>query len=411
MGWASSYPSQQQQQQDQSDLIGKIQNISVQQKQMRAPPPVPVAQQLPPTQASNLYFQNGATSDPFSYQPPTPSYPFQATAPTTTAATFTQTSNVNTSNLFGDDDAGFFSFATTTTTQKPATSAPPQKAPPKAQESYEPPTEEDQRLLRRASLLFEQGIIKSKDDKTLLQDKLLQKNKDVRAALQKAEGGDHGKACLDIIKKMKNSADNDDDDDDGSGAGDSDDDGKSDGTMSDGESAKKDGAKSSTIEEKAPHPRAGGWTGSIPATLFLEKEQFCGNILMRISSKMLFRKWKPVFVSIDTSRIAVYPSRRDWEVSGPTKAVFMIHASMWVAKPSLKKTSSVADDGRRVFYTTVKENIGYTGSTPQKFSPALENRVVVKFGSYYPNEIGSIAYSIYCKSFQNINLCLKIYHD
>ncbi len=415
MGWPSYTPPMQQhqsQQQDQNDLIAKVQNISMQQKQMRpAPSPaVPSAIGAPQTQQTNQFFQS---SDPFGFQPTstastntTQTNPYQMSNANVFSATTSgyPPSNSANTNIFGsDDDAGFFSFATTTTatTQKVAV-PPPQRPAPKAQNAFEPPTEEDQRLLRRASLLFEQGIIKSKEDKTLLQDKLLQKNKAVKEALQKAEHGDHGSACVHLLKKLKSgtAGDSDDDDDDGD-VGDSDDDNKSEGTLSDDESPKKEsGSKGTlTIEEKAPHPRAGGWTGSIPATLFLEKEQFCGNILMRISSKMLFRKWKPVFVAIDVNKIAVYPSRRDWEVSGPTKAFFMIHSAMWVAKPSLKKTQSVADDGRRVFYTTVKENIGYEGrgGPPQKFSPALEHRVIVKFGSYYPNEIGSIAYSIYCK--------------
>lgn len=423
MGWSPYTPPMQQQQQqqfqqqDQYDLIAKVQNISMQQKQMRpAPSPaVPPAIGAPQTQQTNQFFQS---SDPFGFQPApssssaTQQNPYQmsnsnafSTTATTTTTTGYPSSNSANTNIFGsDDDAGFFSFATTTSTQTTQKAAvpPPQRAAPKAQDAYEPPTEEDQRLLRRASLLFEQGIIKSKEDKVLLQDKLLQKNKAVKEALQKAEHGDHGSACIHLLKKLKSgTAGDSDDDDDDDAAGDSDDDNKSEGTLSDDESPKKEGGSkgTSTIEEKAPHPRAGGWTGSIPATLFLEKEQFCGNILMRISSKMLFRKWKPVFVAIDVNKIAVYPSRRDWEVSGPTKAFFMIHSAMWVAKPSLKKTQSVADDGRRVFYTTVKENIGYEGrgGPPQKFSPALEHRVVVKFGSYYPNEIGSIAYAIYCK--------------
>lgn len=208
-----------------------------------------------------------------------------------------------------------------------------------------------------------------------------------------------------------------DSDEDGDGAGDDDDDSDSEDEKTKAKTKTKSTSTSTTTTinatgkqsmegtvlspYQAPHPAAGGWTGKVPSHMTFDKDIFCGDILIRMSSKMLFRKWKPVFVVVDTTRISVHGSRREWESRVPPKVTFPIHAAMWVAKPSLKRTQSVKDDGRDVYFSTIKENIGYipaaANGLPQKFSPSLQSRVVVKFGSYVPDDIGAISYAIYCR--------------
>lgn len=76
---------------------------------------------------------------------------------------------------------------------------------------------------------------------------------------------------------------------------------------------------------------------------------------------------------------------------------------MWIAKPSLKKTYSLIDDGKRVYFSTLKENTITTLNTlqmnnmprPVTYTPAIETRVVAKFASYFPEEISAFAHSMY----------------
>jgi len=154
---------------------------------------------------------------------------------------------------------------------------------------------------------------------------------------------------------------------------------------------------------EAPHPAAGGYTGTVPPEMSIQKGQFVGSILMRISSKKMFRKWKPVFFALDLPRLVIYENRREWEMGSAPKFVLPLHECMWIAKPTLKKTYSLIDDGRRVYYSTLKENSPAMIASatmagmerPTAFSPALESRVVAKFGSYYPDEISAFAHAIY----------------
>lgn len=166
-----------------------------------------------------------------------------------------------------------------------------------------------------------------------------------------------------------------------------------------------DGRKSLAIRDgvEAPHPYAGGYNGSIPQSMVVEKGHVAGHILLRSVSKKMFRKWKPVFFVIEKEKVLIYEERMKWETGQVPRKVIPIHECMWIAKPTLKKTYSMIDDGRRVYFSTLKENAqsavqqaAASGmERPITFSPALEANVVGKFGSHYPDEISAFAHAVY----------------
>jgi hypothetical protein len=263
-------------------------------------------------------------------------------------------------------------------------------------------------------MLFERGLI-IKADKLFIQDLVLRGDKKAERALEVAErDGTLQDLHAAIIHerrggdKASGASDDDDSEDESAQAAassfkkrpsmarkNSDDDQTE--TLDVSKAASKSGGVS------APHPAAGGYTGNVPPEMGIQKGHFVGTILMRISSKKMFRKWKQVFFALDMPRVVIYENRREWEMSAPPKFVIPLHECMWIAKPTLKKTYSLIDDGRRVYYSTLKENspatVGQAAMSgmerPTAFSPALEARVVAKFGSYYPDEISAFAHSIY----------------
>lgn len=319
-----------------------------------------------------------------------------------------------------NDDAGFFSSAPTRTA--PTTGGQQRPTSTKQYADVPPPSEASQRLMRTASMLFERGLI-IKTDKNLAQDLVLRGNKKTEAALQLAERDGDIKSLIDILlkeRKRQDGADSDSSDEEGApaamntsinmsrnsttlkkkGARDSDDDEQTEGT---GDGRRESLALTRKDGIEAPHPAAGGYNQAIPQGMVLAKNQFCGSILMRVSSKKMFRKWKSVFFSLDTTRLMIYENRREWEMATSPKVVVPMHECMWIAKPTLKKTYSLIDDSKRVYFSTLKENArehvtaaAMSGmERPTTFSPAIEARVVAKFGSQYPDEISAFAHAIY----------------
>lgn len=280
--------------------------------------------------------------------------------------------------------------------------------------------------MRVASMLFERGLL-IRGDKMFAQDLVLQNNERVCAALEAAERDGNVvplEAALASARggKKQDAADSDSDSSvpghapkgpaskssfamKGQGQqrqADSDDEGE-DITAID---ARRESfrAPAPGAGTEAPHPAAGGLTMAIPPGMGMERGKFVGNILMRISSKKMFRKWKSVFFVLDRDRLVVWNDRREAELGGQApRMVFPVHECMWIAKPMLKKTYSLIDDGRRVYFTTVKENpaevlsdaVASGMERPVAFTPALEARVVAKFGSHVAGDISAFAHALY----------------
>ena len=350
-----------------------------------------------------------------------------------------------------NDDAGFFA-----NTNKTSASGPPRRQPPSASTAARqqqqqpppasagaPPTADQQRLMRVASMLFERGLL-MKGDKIFTQELVLQSNDRVCTALESAERDGNVvplEAALAAARGRANDAADSDSDSSipgarGGGGGKSMPQSKtsmsfdaSSGRMGRGAGGGggRGGAADSDDEDapgidsrresfkvppspsgrplEAPHPAAGGLTMALPPGMLMNSNgQFAGNILLRVSSKKMFRKWKPVYFCLDKQRLVVWNDRREAELGGSApRAVFPLHACMWIAKPTLKKTYSLIDDGRRVYYTTLKENaydvvsdaVAAGMDRPVAFTPALETRVVAKFGSHIAGEISAFAHAVY----------------
>ncbi|KAH9257955.1 hypothetical protein BASA81_003974 [Batrachochytrium salamandrivorans] len=381
-----------------------------------APPPAPVSA-FPP--ATNEWANDPWNAPAQSWNaPPQPvrtaswgADPFAAPS----NQSFLSQSKLNvSSNPFdvGNDDAGFFSKPATSTTATTQYTSPPPIA---AKQDYAPPNAKTQRLLRVASMLFERGAI-IRADKIYLQDLLLKQDKRAETALDLAEndgntdainrllynersgiaGEDQGDRSVQMAREAINKRPSQ---------------AQAPGTArharnSDDEDEQTESLPMASYSNEAPHPAAGGYSAPIPATMSLDqaKQQFTGQILVRVSSKMMFRKWKPCFFCVDRTRVVLYDDKSQW-INGTSqpRMVFPLHECMWIAKPSVKKTYSLIDDGRRVYFSTVKENspqvlYSVTASgmpRPVAYSPAIESRVVAKFASHYPDEISSFAHAVY----------------
>jgi len=363
--------------------------------------------------------QASFTENPFGFTDPQSGFPPQQ------HTSFQNTSYASQNNSFQsasynpfdvtNDDAGFFSNT------KPLPAPPPQKSLQKQNSSSSkdqdipPPSVTTQRLMRTASMLFERGLI-IKADKLFIQELVLRGDRKAEQALEVAERDGNLQSLNSVIlaerKKESGGAASDSDSEDeraeaaaasfkkrpSVGRKNSDDDDNQTEVLT----SRRD-ISSGKEGPQAPHPTAGGYTGTIPADMLVKNGNFVGTILVRISSKKMFRKWKSLFFAIDMPRLSLYENRREWEMSSSPKLVFSLHECMWIAKPTLKKTYSLIDDGRRVYFSTLKENApsviraaAMAGmEKPASFSPALEARVVAKFGSYYPDEISAFAHALY----------------
>jgi hypothetical protein len=366
------------------------------------------------TQPANP-FVSGFSADPFATTTANTSYRHNMSYQQPQNASYASASSFNPFDVT-NDDAGFFSNSTAKPAapqqqqqqkMKPRTSAP---------DTTPAPSEKTQRLLRVASMLFERGTL-IKADKVFIQEMVLRGDRKAEQALEIAERDgtlQEVHAAILAERKKGSDADSDSEDERAEAAANSfkkrpsiaqrknsDDDDDQTETLDVYRRESKAPGGGSGLE--APHPAAGGYAGTIPQEMGIQKGQFVGTILMRISSKKMFRKWKPVFFALDRPRLVIFESRREWDMGASPKFVIPIHECMWIAKPTLKKTYSLIDDGRRVYYSTLKENspsivaqASMSGmERPTAFSPALESRVVAKFGSHYPDEISSFAHAIY----------------
>uniref|UniRef100_A0A7S2RT59 PH domain-containing protein n=1 Tax=Mucochytrium quahogii TaxID=96639 RepID=A0A7S2RT59_9STRA len=156
--------------------------------------------------------------------------------------------------------------------------------------------------------------------------------------------------------------------------------------------------------KEPPHPAAGGYQHEIPSSFVLVDGQLCGNILVRYSSKKLFRKWKRMFFSLSEDRLCLYESNLDFESSSPPRVVYRIHPCMYIRAPALKQTYSILDDGQRIYFTVLKENVTesggaktYTGipSSQNKYRFDKTTHRVCKFGAHRLQELSAFSHALY----------------
>lgn len=180
----------------------------------------------------------------------------------------------------------------------------------------------------------------------------------------------------------------------------------SDGTITDGDDQGKSlytelvEAQVEHDKYACPHPKSGGFKETVPESMYMVGHKFVGTILMRVSSKKLFRKWKPVFFVLDKKTVKFYDSARLWELKSEPREIYEIHPLMQICKPTLKRTYSVMDDGRRVYYCVFRENppeaaYGPSGMKVNKFSRALESRRICKFGAHTMLEVSAFAHALH----------------
>ena len=146
-------------------------------------------------------------------------------------------------------------------------------------------------------------------------------------------------------------------------------------------------------ELRAPHPESGGYRDEIPSAFVLVERDLLGKILVRVSSKKLFRKWKEMFFRMNTENIFLYESNVDYECGAPPKLMFPIHAAMFIRKPAVKSTFSMMDNGRRIFFTNFRENDPDQCGTDYSFES--NSCRLCKFGAYNMDEISCFAHSIH----------------
>mmetsp|Transcript_12105 Transcript_12105/g.20577 ORF Transcript_12105/g.20577 Transcript_12105/m.20577 type:complete len:616 (+) Transcript_12105:150-1997(+) len=148
----------------------------------------------------------------------------------------------------------------------------------------------------------------------------------------------------------------------------------------------------------APHPRAGGYKDPLPDAFVYTGKELLGTILVRVSKKKLFRKWKPMFFRLDCRSLRLYESSTEYESRSAARLVFPLHACMAVDKPGLKRSYSMADEAEHFFFATFKENIldGISDfEMPKKYSPLRRNRRLCKFGSVKSEDIVIFAHALH----------------
>jgi hypothetical protein len=157
-------------------------------------------------------------------------------------------------------------------------------------------------------------------------------------------------------------------------------------------------------ELRPPHPAAGGFKTPLPGSFLLANEELLGKVLVRVSSKKLFRKWKEMFFSINKDRICLYESSLDYEARRLPRMVYRMHPCMYVRKPTVKHTYSMMDDGERVYYTVFRENIteegsstSYTGlpTAMNTYSFDARSQRICKFGAANLDEISAFAHALH----------------
>jgi len=151
-----------------------------------------------------------------------------------------------------------------------------------------------------------------------------------------------------------------------------------------------------------PNPCAGGFKGEIPKSFTIMPNKFMGQVLYRVTSKKLFRKWKQLFFVINKEHIRLYDSILDFEARRSPRIVYRIHPRMYIRKPTVKQTFSIMDDGRRIYYTTFRENVvdeGSTGAyaipTENRYNYNAKSQRICKFGATSLTEIQAFAYSVH----------------
>ncbi|GBG26981.1 Hypothetical Protein FCC1311_032042 [Hondaea fermentalgiana] len=150
--------------------------------------------------------------------------------------------------------------------------------------------------------------------------------------------------------------------------------------------------------KSAPHPCAGGFKDSIPSSFVFTGDELLGTILVRVSKKKFFRKWKPMFFRLTTTSVRLYENNAEYESGSAASLVFPLHPCMSIDKPALKRTYSMADETEHVFFTTFKENIldGISEfEMPNKYSNRRRNRRLCKFGSTVTTEISAFAHALH----------------
>ena len=157
-------------------------------------------------------------------------------------------------------------------------------------------------------------------------------------------------------------------------------------------------------ELRRPHPAAGGYKSALPGSFVLANEELLGKVLVRVSSKKLFRKWKEMFFSINKDRICLYESALDYEARRLPRMVYRMHPCMYVRKPTIKHTYSIMDDGERVYYTVFRENITEEGSSTtytglptamNAYSFDARSQRICKFGAANLDEISAFAHALH----------------
>jgi len=282
------------------------------------------------------------------------------------------------------------------------------------------PKSKQQQSMRNAAELSKTGVILDAD-RNIVKELILRCDVDMQAALSSAVQGDTSlyDQVLANEKGRRSFKTKGGKGESRSMDGGNESDVDSSATMTDGEveneglDTKNSSNKSNLYQEMIqaqmfapPHPRAGGFMKEVPAQLYMVEEKFMGHIMVRVSSKKLFRKWKIMFFVFDTNKISFYESSRQWEARVPPRLSFRMHSLMFICKPTLKNTYSVMDNGKRVYYSVFRENAPTSGSKRSfqmdqaiakavKFTPALESRRICKFGAHRSEVISAFAYALH----------------
>ncbi len=127
-----------------------------------------------------------------------------------------------------------------------------------------------------------------------------------------------------------------------------------------------------------------------PGLLRLRGEDLCGDVMMRVRSKMISKKWKRLFFQIHGDAIANFETTHDWLHNRPPYMQKRITAFMQVSKVNQKSYNDMP-----IFTCKLMENDrdfidnGYNASFG--FDVSLPVKVVAKFGSHSRRTIEALS--------------------
>jgi len=96
----------------------------------------------------------------------------------------------------------------------------------------------------------------------------------------------------------------------------------------------------------------------VPKIFSVINNLLIGTILVRVSSKIIFRKWKSVFFILSNKKLEFYISKVAWELNQEPFKSYEIHSNLELTTVCKQRTSSIGESDSNVFSVRLVECLG-----------------------------------------------------